>query len=161
MSEEKDKAQAAKKPEASAEAGEEKAEKASKPELSKEAQKLIESIEKMSVLDLSNLVKALEDKFGVSTAMPMMAAGVAGAGAAGAGAAPAEEKTMFAVVLAKVGAQKIQVIKEVRALTNLGLKEAKELVESAPKPIKEDVPKAEAEEMKKKIEAVGATVELK
>jgi large subunit ribosomal protein L7/L12 len=135
---------------------------AAKPsvELSKTAQKIIDDIEKMPVLELANLVKALEDKFGVSAAMPVAAAGAA-AGAAAAGAAPAEEKTTFSVVLAKIGAQKIQVIKEVRALTNLGLKEAKDLVESAPKPIKEDVPKEEAEEIKKKIEAVGATVELK
>lgn len=121
---------------------------------------LIKSIEEMSVLELSDLVKALEEKFGVQANMPMMAA--AGAGAAGAaGAGAAEEKSAFSVVLASAGSNKIAVIKEVRAMTNLGLKEAKDLVDAAPKPVKENVPKAEAEEMKKKLEAAGATVELK
>jgi large subunit ribosomal protein L7/L12 len=120
---------------------------------------LIKSIETMSVLELSDLVKALEEKFGVSANMPMMAAPVAG-GAAGAAPA-AEEKSAFTVVITNAGANKIAVIKEVRTMTSLGLKEAKDLVDAAPKPIKESVPKEEAEEMKKKLEAAGATVELK
>ena len=117
-------------------------------------EQLMEHISGMSVIDLANLVKELEDKFGVSAA-PVAVAGAAAGGAA------AEEKTEFTVVLADAGAKKINVIKEVRAITGLGLKEAKELVESAPKPIKEDVEKAEAEELKKKLEAAGAKVELK
>jgi len=117
---------------------------------------VISFIETMSVLELSQLVKELETKFGVSAAAPVAAAGAA------AGAAPAAEaKTEFTVVLATVGEKKIDVIKEVRAITGLGLKEAKDLVEAAPKPVKEGVAKAEAEEMKKKLEAVGAKVELK
>ncbi|MBU2541900.1 MAG: 50S ribosomal protein L7/L12 [Candidatus Omnitrophica bacterium] len=118
---------------------------------------VIKTIEGLSVLELSDLVKALEDKFGVA-AMPAMA--IAGA-AAGAAAEEEEEKTTFNVVLTEVGANKIQVIKEVRVLTTLGLKEAKDLVDSAPKPVKENVPKDEANEIKKKLEAVGAKVELK
>ena len=121
---------------------------------------LIKSIEGMSVLELSDLVKALEEKFGVLANMPMMAAPVAGASAAGLAAAQ-EEKSIFTVVLASAGANKIAVIKEVRTMTSLGLKEAKDLVDAAPKPVKENVPKEEAEEMKKKLEAAGATVELK
>ncbi len=122
------------------------------------SEELIKSIEGMSVLELSDLVKALEEKFGVSANMPMMAVPAAGA----AGAAPAqEEKSAFTVVLTSAGANKIAVIKEVRTMTSLGLKEAKDLVDAAPKPIKEGVPKEEAEEMKKKLEAAGATVELK
>ena len=122
---------------------------------------LIKSIETMTVLELSDLVKALEEKFDVKANMPMMAAPAAGAGAA-AGAAPAvEEKTAFTVVLTNAGANKISVIKEVRTITSLGLKEAKDLVDGAPKPIKEGATKEEAEEMKKKLEAAGATVELK
>lgn len=117
-------------------------------------EQLIDHISGMSVLDLANLVKELEDKFGVS------AAPVAVAGAAG-GAAAAEEKTEFDVVLAEAGAKKINVIKEVRGITGLGLKEAKEIVEGAPKTLKEAVSKEEAEEMKKKLEAAGAKVELK
>jgi len=120
---------------------------------------LIKSIETMSVLDLSDLVKALEEKFGVSANMPMMAAPAAAG--AGAPAAAAEEKTAFSVVLTSAGANKIAVIKEVRTMTSLGLKEAKDLVDAAPKPIKDGVPKEEAAEMKKKLEAAGATVELK
>lgn len=120
---------------------------------------LIKSIEDMTVLELSDLVKALEEKFDVKANMPMMAA-PAGGGAAGAAPA-AEEKTAFTVVLTSAGANKISVIKEVRTMTNLGLKEAKDLVDAAPKPIKEGVPKEEAAEMKKKLEAAGATVELK
>jgi large subunit ribosomal protein L7/L12 len=121
-------------------------------------EELIKSIETMTVLELSDLVKALEVKFDVKANMPMMAAPMAG----GAAAAPAaEEKTIFTVVLTSAGSNKIAVIKEVRAMTNLGLKEAKDLVDAAPKPVKEGVVKAEAEEMKKKLETAGATVELK
>lgn len=122
-------------------------------------EELVKSIEEMSVLELSSLVKTLEEKFGVQANMPMMAAPM-GAGGAAAGAA-AEEKTTFTVVLASTGGNKIAVIKEVRTMTSLGLKEAKDLVDAAPKPVKENVPKEEAEEMKKKLEAAGATVELK
>lgn len=123
---------------------------------------IIKSIENMTVMELADLVKTLEDKFGVSANAPMMNAPAAGAGAAGAGAAAAaEEKTAFTVVLTSAGANKIAVIKEVRTITTLGLKEAKDLVDAAPKPIKEGVPKEEAAEMKKKLEAAGATVELK
>ena len=117
-------------------------------------EQLIEYISNMSVLDMANLVKELEEKFGVSAA-PVAVAG------AGAGAAAAEEKTEFDVILADAGAKKINVIKEVRGITGLGLKEAKELVEGAPKPVKEAVAKDEAEEIKKKLEAAGAKVELK
>jgi large subunit ribosomal protein L7/L12 len=118
-------------------------------------EQLIEYVSKMSVMDLANLVKELETKFGVS------AAPVAVAGAAGAGAAAAEEKTEFTVVLTDGGANKINVIKEVRAITGLGLKEAKDLVEGAPKTVKEGVSKADAAEMKKKLEAAGGKVDLK
>jgi len=116
-------------------------------------------IENMSVLELSQLVKDLEEKFGVSAAAPVAMAAMPGA----AGAAPAAEaKTEFTVVLASVAAdKKINIIKEVRALTGLGLKEAKDLVEGAPKPVKDGVSKQEAEEIKKKLEAEGAKVEIK
>ena len=124
-------------------------------------EELIKSIESMSVLELSDLVKALEEKFDVKANMPMMAAPMGGAAPAAGGAAAAEEKSTFTVVLASVGANKIAVIKEVRTMTNLGLKEAKDLVDGAPKPIKEGATKEEAEDMKKKLEAAGATVELK
>jgi large subunit ribosomal protein L7/L12 len=124
-------------------------------------EELIKTIEDLTVLELSNLVKALEEKFGVQANMPMMAAAAA-PGAAGAGQAAAqEEKTTFTVVLTSTGTNKIAVIKEVRTMTSLGLKEAKDLVEAAPKPVKDGVTKEEAEEMKKKLEAAGATVELK
>jgi len=120
---------------------------------------VVEFIASMSVLELSEFIKELEEKFGVSAAAPVA---VAAAGAAPAdAAAPAEEKTDFDVILASAGDQKIKVIKEIRAITALGLKEAKELVESAPQPIKEGVSKDEAQEIKEKIEAVGGTVELK
>jgi len=122
-------------------------------------EEVVSFIEKMSVLDLANLVKELEQKWGVSAAAPVAVAAV-GAGAA-AGAAAAEAKTEFTVVLADGGANKINVIKEVRAITGLGLKEAKDLVEGAPKTVKEGVAKAEADDMKKKLEAAGAKVELK
>ncbi|PIQ88378.1 MAG: 50S ribosomal protein L7/L12 [Candidatus Omnitrophica bacterium CG11_big_fil_rev_8_21_14_0_20_42_13] len=130
--------------------------------LDQKLEQIIKSVEDLTVLELSDLVKALEDKFGVSAAMPIMAAapGAAGAGAGTAGAA-VEEKTAFSVILTNAGGNKISVIKEVRAATNLGLKEAKDLVDSAPKPVKENLPKAEAEELKKKLEAAGATIELK
>ncbi|MCK9431534.1 MAG: 50S ribosomal protein L7/L12 [Candidatus Omnitrophica bacterium] len=122
-------------------------------------EELIKSIETMSVLELSDLVKALEEKFGVSANMPVMAAPAAGGAAAP--AAAAEEKTIFTVMLTSAGANKIAVIKEVRTITSLGLKEAKDMVDAAPKAIKEGVNKEEAAEMKKKLEAAGATVELK
>lgn len=117
-------------------------------------EQLIEHVSKMSVLELANLVKELEEKFGVSAA-PVAVAGAAAAGPA------AEEKTEFTVVLAEKGASAINVIKEVRAITGLGLKEAKDLVESAPKTVKEGVTKEEAAELKKKLEAAGAKVEIK
>src|SRR5512137_187225 len=121
---------------------------------------MIKEIETMTVLELCDLVKAIEDKFGVTAAAPMMAMGaMPGAGAAA--AAPAEEKTVFTVMLMNAGANKISVIKEVRTITSLGLKEAKDLVDGAPKAVKESVPKEEAEEIKKKLVAAGATVELK
>lgn len=119
---------------------------------------VIEFIANMSVLELSELIKEFEEKFGVSAAAPVA---VAAAGAVAADAAPAEEKTEFDVILAAGGDQKIKVIKEVRGITSLGLKEAKELVEGAPKPLKEGVTKEEAEEIKGKIEAVGGKVEIK
>ena len=120
-------------------------------------QEIIGSIETMSVLELAGLVKALEQKFGVSAAAPVA---VAAAGAA-AGAAVAEEKTSVTVVRKSAGANKIGVIKEIRAVTQLGLKEAKDLVDAAPKPVKENVPMKDAEAMKKALEAAGAQVEFK
>jgi large subunit ribosomal protein L7/L12 len=126
--------------------------------LSKDAEKILEMVEALSVLDLANLVKAMEEKFGVSAAAPMMMAAAGGGAAAG---AAAEESANVTVVLANGGAQKIGVIKVVRELTGLGLKEAKDLVDAAPKPMKEGVPRAEAQDMKKKLEEAGATVELK
>lgn len=122
-------------------------------------QDVIDFIANMTVLELSEMVKELEDKFGVSAAAPMamMAAGPAG----DAGGAAAEEKTEFDVVLTAAGDKKIAVIKEVRAITGLGLKEAKELVDSAPKPVKEGVTKEEAEQIKNQLEEAGAQVDLK
>ena len=114
-----------------------------------------------SVLEISGLVKDLESKWGVSAAAPAAAAAAPAAAGAAAAAAPAEEKTEFTVVLLESGPNKIGAIKEVRAITGLGLKEAKDLVEGAPKPVKEGVDKTEAEEIKKKLEAAGAKVELK
>lgn len=123
-----------------------------------EVESILTAIEQMTVLELASLVKALEEKFGVSAAIPMAAAG----GAAGGEAKPAaEEKTSFTIVLASSGDNKIQVIKEIRAITSLGLKEAKDLVEGAPKTVKEGVSKSEADEIKKKLETAGAKVELK
>ena len=129
-------------------------------ELSKNVASIMEAVKKMTVMELAELVKALENEFGVTAAAPVMAAApVAGAGTPA--AAAEEEKTDFDVILASVGAQKIQVIKVVRAITGLGLKEAKDLVEGAPSPVKEGATKAEAEDIKKQLEEVGATVDLK
>jgi len=121
-------------------------------------QELIEEIKKMTVLDLSTLVKALEEEFGVSAAMPMAAAA---APAAAAAAVEEEEQTEFDVILKAAGEKKINVIKVVRALTGLGLKEAKDLVDGAPNPVKQAVNKAEAEDIKEQLEEVGADVEVK
>lgn len=120
---------------------------------------VIDFISNMTVLELSELVKELEEKFGVSAAAPVAA--VAGPGAAGDAGGAAEEKTEFDVILTAIGDKKIGVIKEVRGITSLGLKEAKDLVEGAPQPIKEGVSKDEAEEIKTKIEAAGGSVEIK
>ena len=121
--------------------------------------KIVDELSKLTVLEAAELSKLLEEKWGVSAAAPVAVAAVGGAGAAA--AAPVEEKTEFDVVLANAGAQKINVIKEVRAITGLGLKEAKDLVEAAPKPVKEGVSKADAEKFKAQLEAAGAQVELK
>ena len=120
-------------------------------------EEIMEAIEGMTVLELSELVKAMEEKFGVSAAAPVAVAAAGGA----AGGAAAEEKTEFNVMLTAVGDKKINVIKAVREATGLGLKEAKALVDGAPAAVKENAPKAEAEELKKKLEEAGATVELK
>jgi large subunit ribosomal protein L7/L12 len=122
-------------------------------------EELIEAIGGKTVLELCDLIKGIEDKFGVKAAAPVAVAAAPAGGAAAAEAA--EEKTEFAVVLKECGAKKIQVIKVVRAVTGLGLKEAKDLVEGAPKPVKEGIPKAEAEDIKKQLEENGATVEIK
>jgi len=122
---------------------------------SEKVTKLIEDVKGLTVLELSELVKALEEEFGVSASAPVAVAAAPGA------AAPAEEKSEFNVVLASAGENKMAVIKLVKEITGLGLKESKELVEGAPKPVKENVAKAEAEEMKAKFEAAGAVVELK
>ena len=127
---------------------------------SEKAQEIISSIETLSVLELADLVKALEEKFGVSANAPMMMGAMPGAAGA-AGAAAVEEKTSVTIVLKSAGANKIQVIKEIRAITTLGLKEAKDLVDAAPKPIKDNVALKEAETIKKALEAAGATVEFK
>lgn len=126
--------------------------------LSADAQKILEAVEKLSVMDLATLVKAMEEKFGVSAAAPVA---VAATGGAAGGAAAEEESGKVNVVLVDGGAQKIGVIKVVREITGLGLKEAKDLVDGAPKPVKEGVDKKDAEEMKKKLEAAGAKVEFK
>ncbi|ADV12733.1 50S ribosomal protein L7/L12 [Mesorhizobium sp. M7A.F.Ca.CA.001.09.2.1] len=120
--------------------------------------KIVDDLSKLTVLEAAELSKLLEEKWGVSAAAPVA---VAAAGGAAAAAAPAEEKTEFDVVLTDAGAQKINVIKEVRAITGLGLKEAKDLVEAAPKPVKEAVSKADADKFKAQLEAAGAKVELK
>ncbi|MEA3369207.1 MAG: 50S ribosomal protein L7/L12 [Candidatus Ratteibacteria bacterium] len=123
---------------------------------------MLDTVEKMTVLELSELVKALEDKFGVTAALPMVAgAAAAGGGASGGEGAAAEEKTSFTVQLVSIGDKKIQVIKEVREITGLGLKEAKALVDGAPKAVKEDVTEEEANKIKEKLTAAGAGVELK
>ncbi len=119
---------------------------------------ILETIENMTLLQVADLVKQFEEKFGVSAAAPVAIVGAAGGGAA---AAPAEEKTEFTVVLASAGDNKINVIKEVRAITGLGLKEAKDLVEGAPKTVKEGVSKDDAAKFKKQLETVGAKVEVK
>ena len=128
-------------------------------QLTKRVEDALKLTEDMTAIELANYAKAMREKFGI-TAMPVAAAAGPAAGGA-AGGAPAEEQTAFDVILAGVGANKIQVIKEIRTVTSLGLKEAKELVESAPKPVKTGLKKEEAEEIKKKLEAVGATVQLK
>jgi large subunit ribosomal protein L7/L12 len=120
--------------------------------------KIVDDLSKLTVLEAAELSKLLEEKWGVSAAAPVA---VAAAGGGAAVAAPVEEKTEFDVVLTEAGAQKINVIKEVRAITGLGLKEAKDLVEAAPKPVKEAVSKADAEKFKAQLEAAGAKVELK
>src|SRR6202795_286731 len=120
--------------------------------------KLVNELSSLTVLEAAELAKLLEEKWGVSAAAPVA---VAAGGGGGAAAAPVEEKTEFTVVLIAAGEKKIEVIKEVRAITGLGLKEAKDLVEAAPKPVKEGVNKADAEAMKKKLEAAGAKVEMK
>jgi large subunit ribosomal protein L7/L12 len=130
-------------------------------EVPEKFKKLVEQISELSVLDLAELVKVLEKKFGVSAAMPMMVAGSAGAAAAGEEGAKAAEKTAFNVELKAAGDQKVNVIKVVREVTGLGLKEAKDLVDAAPKNVKEGVKKEEADEIKQKLEAVGASVEIK
>ena len=153
-------------------AEEEKAHKKRAPAAKKETTKtltkdeVIAAIKEMTVLELSELVKALEETFGISAAVPMMAAAPAAAGGAAAAAgapaaAPVEEQTEFTVTLKEVGANKISVIKAVREVTTLGLKEAKELVEAAPKVVKEGVSKADAATIKEKLTAAGATVEVK
>ena len=130
--------------------------------MSDKIEKLYDELSKMTVLEVSGLIKRLEEGWGVSAAAAIpMAMAMAMPGGGGGAAAEVEEKTEFDVILTAVGAQKINVIKEVRAITSLGLKEAKDLVEGAPKAIKEAVSKAEAEEIKKKVEAAGATVEIK
>ncbi len=124
-------------------------------------EEILESIAGMTVLELSELLKEFEEKFGVTAAAPMMAAPAGGGGGGGEAAPAEEEQDEFDVILTVVGAQKIPVIKEVRALTNLGLKEAKDLVDSAPKPVLEKVSKEDAEKAKAQLEGAGATVELK
>ncbi len=133
-------------------------EEAKEVEVPAQFKKLVEEIEKMSVLELSELVKVLEEKFGVSSAAPMMMAGMP---AAGGEEAAAEEKSEYDIELTAAGDKKINVIKAVREITGLGLKEAKDMVDGAPKVVKEKVKKEEAEEAKKKLEEAGASVELK
>lgn len=123
-------------------------------------EQLVDSLSQLTVVEAAQLSKMLEEKWGVSAAAPVAVAAAA-PGAAAAAAEPVEEKTEFDVILATIGDKKINVIKEVRAVTGLGLKEAKDLVEAAPKPIKEGIKKEEAEQIKKKLEEAGATVEIK
>ena len=127
--------------------------------MSEKVEKLVDEIAGLTVMELSDLSSALQDKFGVSAAMPMMAGGMMPAGAAGAEAA--EEQTEFDVILLAAGDKKIQVIKVVREITGLGLKEAKELVDSAPNPVKEGIAKDEADQIREKIEEVGGQVDIK
>ena len=127
-------------------------------EMTERVQEALKLTESMSALELASYAKAMRDKFGITAAPVAVAAGPAGGGAA---AAAAEGQDAFDVILAAAGANKIQVIKEIRSITNLGLKEAKDLVEAAPKPVKTGIKKEEADEIKKKLEAAGATVELK
>ena len=134
-------------------------EETAKVEVSEEMDKFISYIENLTVLELSKMVKALEDRLGVTAAAPVAVA--AAPAAAGDGGGAAEEKTEFDVILAGIGQNKIAVIKEVRSITGLGLKDAKDLVEGAPKPVKEGIPKDQANEIKEKLEAAGATVEVK
>lgn len=134
---------------------------ATEVKLSEKSQNILTSIETLTVLELAELVKALEVKFGVSAAAAAPVAIAAGGGAVAGGAAAADEQTSFTVILASAGDKKINVIKEIRTVTSLGLKEAKDLVEGAPKTIKEDVNKEEAEKIKKILEAQGAKVEIK
>lgn len=157
--------------EEAAEKAEEKAEEAAKSEAktddkpakeySADITKIIEQIEKMTVLEVADLVSAIEDTFGVSAAPVAVAGAVAGGAVAGGDEGGAEEKSSYTIHLAAAGDQKINVIKAVREITQLGLKEAKDLVDGAPKDVKENVPKEDAEEAKQKLEAAGATVELK
>jgi large subunit ribosomal protein L7/L12 len=138
-----------------------KAEKKETKALPPKLEEVAKVIEGLTALELADLVKGLEDRFGIQAAAPMMGMAFAGGAPAGGAQAAAEEKTSFDVVLKEAGGNKIGVIKEVRAATNLGLKEAKDLVEAAPKTVKEGASKEEAEELKKKLEAAGAKVELK
>jgi large subunit ribosomal protein L7/L12 len=128
---------------------------------SEKVQGIINTIKELNVLELSQLVKALETEFGVTAAAPMAMAAAPAAGAAAAPAAEVEEKSEFTVILKSFGANKINVIKAIREVTNLGLKESKDLVEGAPKPVKENINKQEAATIKEKLEAAGATVEVK
>ena len=130
-------------------------------QLSKRVEEALKLTEEMTAMELANYAKAMREKFGITAAPVAVAAAPSAGGGAGGGVPAAEEQTAFDVILAEAGANKIQVIKEIRAVTSLGLKEAKELVESAPKPVKTGVKKEEAEEIKKKLEAVGAKVQLK
>jgi len=130
--------------------------------MAKKVEDIIESVDKLTVLELNELVKALQEKYGVSAAVPVAAMAAPGMAAGGAEAAPAEEeKSVFDVILVAAGEKKIQVIKAVREVTSLGLKEAKDLVESAPQPVRTGIVKEEADALKAKLEAEGATVEVK
>lgn len=155
--EEKREAKETAKKETNPEAPKAEKEKKISVELSKKAEEIIKGVESLTVLELADLVKALEEKFGVVATAPVAMAALG----ATSGAPAVEEKTTFDAVLKEVGPQKIQVIKVVRSLTDLGLKEAKALVDGAPKPVKTGIPKEEANEVKKKLEEVGAKVELK
>ena len=143
-----------------AQAEEKKEKKESKSRTGKISE-VLETVKNLSVLELAELVKAMEEEFGVSAQAAVAVAAPAGGAGAGAGAAPAEEKTTFQVVLTSSGDKKIQVIKEIRTITNLGLKEAKDLVEGAPKLVKDGVSKEEAAKMKQVLEAAGGKVEIK